>query len=218
MIPGNIKLLELYAGSRSVGKEAEKLGIEVFSVDIEPFTNIDLVGDIMQLDLAQIPFKPNIIWASPPCPKFSVLRIYQNWNNNKGFYTPKGKAPKEAIAMVKHTIRIIQQLQPDYYFIENPRGMLRKMKFMERLPIRNTVTYCQYGYDYMKPTDIWTNCETWNPKPMCKYGSPCHIAAPTGGASGLQVLPGGSFEKSKIPVELCKEVLLSSLSAIKATA
>ena len=28
-----MKLLELYAGSRSVGKVAEKLGFEVFSVD-----------------------------------------------------------------------------------------------------------------------------------------------------------------------------------------
>jgi len=38
-----MKLLELFAGSRSVGKEAEKLGMEVFSVDVKDFENIDLI-------------------------------------------------------------------------------------------------------------------------------------------------------------------------------
>ena len=41
-----MKLLELFAGSRSVGKEAEKLGIDVFSVDWTDYENINLVKDI----------------------------------------------------------------------------------------------------------------------------------------------------------------------------
>ena len=35
-------------------------------------------------------------------------------------------------------------LSPTWWFIENPRGGMRKMDFMSGLP-RHTVTYCQYG-------------------------------------------------------------------------
>jgi hypothetical protein len=45
-----MKILELFAGSRSIGKEAEALGHEVFSVDIEAFEGIDYVTDIMDFD------------------------------------------------------------------------------------------------------------------------------------------------------------------------
>src|SRR3990167_3554246 len=55
---------------------------------------------------------------------------------------------------------------------ENPRGVLRKMPFMKDF-IRHTVSYCQYGDNRMKPTDIWTNALFWKPKPICKNGSPC---------------------------------------------
>ena len=41
-----MRVLELFAGSRSLGKVAEELGYEVFSVDIKDFDNIDLVKDM----------------------------------------------------------------------------------------------------------------------------------------------------------------------------
>ena len=44
-----MKVLELFAGSRSIGKTAESLGMEVFSVDINNFENINLVKDILHL-------------------------------------------------------------------------------------------------------------------------------------------------------------------------
>lgn len=43
-----IKLLELFAGSRSIGKEADKMRMEVFSVDWTPYDKIDLVIDVNQ--------------------------------------------------------------------------------------------------------------------------------------------------------------------------
>lgn len=42
-----MKLLELFAGSRSVGIEAERQGFEVFSVDWTPYKDIDLVMEWM---------------------------------------------------------------------------------------------------------------------------------------------------------------------------
>ena len=58
-----MNVLELFAGSRSIGKEAEKQGHKVFSVDINAFDGIDLVQDIEFLTLDMIPFKPNMIFG-----------------------------------------------------------------------------------------------------------------------------------------------------------
>jgi site-specific DNA-cytosine methylase len=76
------KLLELFAGSRSVGKEAEKLGYEVFSSDINEFDGIDYAVDINNFDVSKVPFIPSVIWASPPCTYFSVASIGKHWNKD----------------------------------------------------------------------------------------------------------------------------------------
>jgi hypothetical protein len=83
------------------------------------------------------------------------------------------------------------------------------MPFMEKYK-RHTVTYCQYGDDRMKPTDIWTNSNVWVPRPMCKNGAPCHIAAPRGSKTGTQGR-SNAYERSKIPEDLCQEILKSCL-------
>ena len=78
------------------------------------------------------------------------------------------------------------------------------MAFMDGLH-RNTVTYCQYGDDRMKPTDIWTNFKEWIPKDMCKNGNPCHISAPRGSKTGTQGLKG-AIERGVIPPALFNEI------------
>ena len=118
-------------------------------------------------------------------------------------------------AFVLKTLELIDELKPKYWFIENPVGLLRKFKFMKKLP-RKTVTYCQYGTDYMKPTDIWTNATGWIPRKMCKNGDDCHTEARrvsrTGiqGNGGLRQSTGWSKEarvkRAIIPKELCNEI------------
>ena len=70
-----MKILELFAGSRSIGKIAEQCGFEVFSVDVKQFEGIDLVKDIEFLTVEDIPFKPDMIWASTPCTTYSLAAI-----------------------------------------------------------------------------------------------------------------------------------------------
>lgn len=204
-----MKVLELFAGSRSIGKEAEKLGYNVFSSDINNFDEIDYVISILDFDVTKVPFKPDVIWASPPCTGFSVAAIGHHWSGGKGAYIPKTDTARLGIELVKKTIEIIEYFQPTYWFMENPRGVLRKLDVVKNLP-RQSVTYCQYGDERMKPTDIWTNSIMWVPRPMCKNGDPCHVAAPRGSRTGTQGR-ANAYERSKIPSELCYEILKSCL-------
>ena len=75
---------------------------------------------------------------------------------------------------------------------------------MQDLP-RSTVTYCQYGESRMKPTDLWHNLP-WTPRQICKNGMDCHESAPRGSQSGTQGLKG-NYERSKVPSELCNEII-----------
>jgi hypothetical protein len=204
-----MKLLELFAGSRSVGKAAEKLGYEIFSSDLIEFEGIHYPISILDFDVNKVPFKPDVIWASPPCTGFSVAAIGHHWSGGKGAYIPKTDTAKLGIELVKKTIEIIEHFQPKYWFMENPRGVLRKLEVVKDLP-RKSVTYCQYGDERMKPTDIWTNSDVWIPRPMCKNGDPCHVAAPRGSRTGTQGR-ANAYERSKIPDELCLEILKSCI-------
>src|SRR5680860_95771 len=187
-----MKTLELFAGSRSFSKVAEELGHEIFTTDIEQFGKIDYITNILEFDYSKVPYIPDIIWASPPCTGFSVASIGHHWTGGKGAYIPKTETAKLGIVLVEKTLEIIrhyQELNPNLiWYMENPRGILRKMKCVEFLPYHHTITYCQYGDDRMKPTDIWTNDKNWTPRPMCKNGNPCHISAPRGSRTGTQGL------------------------------
>jgi hypothetical protein len=204
-----MNILELFAGSKSIGNVAEQLGMNVYSSDIEQFGGIDYVVDILEFDVNKVPFKPDVIWASPPCTGFSVAAIGRNWTKTDGDAIPKSDTARLGIELVKKTIEIIDYFNPKYFFIENPRGMLRKLQIMQRFK-RHSVTYCQYGDSRMKPTDIWTNSETWTPRPVCKNGDTCHISAPRGSRTGTQGL-ANAFERSKIPNQLCEEILKSCI-------
>lgn len=205
-----MKVLELFAGTRSIGKAFEEKGHEVFSVEWDrSFENIDLYKDIYELSAKEILDKfgkPDVIWASPDCSSYSIAAIsHHRKREENGNLAPVSEYAKFCDRVNQHTLNLIMTLSPKYWFIENPRGGMRKMDFMHGLP-RYTVTYCQYGDTRMKPTDIWTNHPDPKFKPMCKNGDQCHEKAPRGSRTGTQGL-NGSKERSVIPVELCRHIV-----------
>ena len=204
-----MNILELFAGSRSIGKVGDKLGMNVFSVDWEKYEDIDLCIDVAKLKKEDIPFVPDFVWASPDCTTYSIAAISTHRNNTE----PKSEYAKKCDTTNQHFISLIKEwleINPDMvFFIENPRGMLRKMPWMQEFK-RHTIWYCVYGDERAKPTDIWTNSDKWIPKPVCHNGNKeCHhVPAPRGSKTGTQGRKG-SYERSKIPEKLCYEVLES---------
>jgi site-specific DNA-cytosine methylase len=211
-----MKILELFAGSRSIGKAAEKLGHEVFSVDWTAYEGIDLVKDISDLQIDDLPWIPDMIWAAPDCTTYSIAAISHHRNGT----IPTSDYAKKCDGVNVHVMFLINRLL-DYnkdlkWFIENPRGMMRKMPWMIGLP-RVTIWYCTYGDDRAKPTDIWSNhiyslfnTDGWNPKPPCHNDNEhCHHEkAPRGSKTGTQGL-SGSYERSMYPERLCIDVINS---------
>ena len=215
-----MNVLELFAGSRSIGKVCDNLGYNVFSSDINSFDNIDYVIDINKFDVSVVPFIPDFIWASPPCTYFSVASIGKHWNKNN---TPKSDNALKGVEYVKSTLKIINYfklLNPNLnWFMENPRGKLRKLNIVKGLP-RTTVWYCSYGDTRAKPTDIWSNniwnplfnTNGWKPREECFNGNKdCHHeAAPRGSRTGTQGLKG-NYDRSKIPQQLCEDIVKSNI-------
>lgn len=197
-----METIELFCGTKSFSKYARQRGFGAFTVDVEAKFNPDLVADVGKLAASDLPTRPFVLWASPPCQVFSVMAVSKYWNWDG---TPKHPRVFEAQKLVRRTLALIRAVQPHWWFIENPRGKLRKMPFMQGFT-RHTITYCQYGDTRQKPTDIWTNAHWWVPRPMCKPGARCHEAAPRGirntGTLGLR----DAAERSRIPSGLFKEL------------
>lgn len=199
--------IELFSGTKSFSKVAQKLGYDTFTIDNNIDFEPNICCDILELNINTIKDDYNILWASPPCTTFSVASISKHWHPN---YKPKSKESIEGLLILEKTVQIISILKPKIWFIENPRGMMRKIipKLFDKYNIkynRHTITYCQYGDKRMKPTDVWTNSKQWQPRKMCKNGDDCHEPAPRGSKTGTQGLSNAK-ERGIIPAELFKEI------------
>ena len=205
-----MKVLDLFCGTKSIANAFAKRGHQVYTVDWDKRFNPTLAVDIGTLTASDIielcDGVPDVIWASPDCTTYSVAAISKHrWRDWDGNLCPLSDYAQQCDATNKRVIALIKELNPKYWFIENPRGGMRKMDFMQGLP-RYTVTYCKYGDERMKPTDIWTNHPSPNFIPHCKNGDPCHVAAPRGARTGTQGLQN-KIEKARIPVLLCEHIV-----------
>ena len=200
-------VFDFFAGTGSATKAFEDRGHTVIKVELDPYFEAD-ERDILKLTAGELISKygkPDFIWASPPCQKFSVASLGKYWAKSPNGSIPKHPSVYEAIDLIKHTLKLIEDLAPKAWILENPRGMLRKQDFMANYP-RTTITYCQYGDTRMKPTDIWGIVDGWVSRPMCRPMATCHESSPAGtNAGGTGKLKNARL-RSMIPYELGKEL------------
>lgn len=199
-----MKILELFCGTGSFSKAAEERGHEVFTVDILPKFNPSLCKDVMNLKKDDIPFVPDVIWASPPCTEYSHAK-------RTGI-----RKIEQANSIVRKTLQIIQDLNPKIWIIENPQtGLLKKQPVLNTIYCQmdyKDVSYCKYGMPYRKQTRLWTNLSSWHPKPICKkdckfMNGKKHIGSAGNGRKEYTNKNYKREEKYQVPNELCLEII-----------
>lgn len=205
-----MKVLELFSGTECLSDAFRRRGHECFTVDWDKKFPSSLHIDIMELTaemILEMFGHPDIIWGGCDCTTFSVAAIGHHRIKNKatGSLDPKTDKARRADEVNMHTLELIQQLSPRFFFIENPMGGLRSMDYMQGIP-RHLITYCQYGFSYRKATDIFTNHPCPEFKPPCKNGDPCHERAPRGTRCGLQAIKDKAL-RSAYPPELCEHIV-----------
>lgn len=180
-----MRVLELFCGTKSIGKYCARNGIDVVSLDIDAKCEPTHVGDIREWDYKMYPPGHfDIVWSSPPCTHYSVLRTTGGPRDIEGANT-----------IVKKTLEIIDYFAPKIWFMENPAsGYLKHQPFMSSLPYVD-VHYCMYGYPYRKWTRIWTNLQGFAP-PLCKMDCAAMITDPVTGNMRHKGTFGGRNERS----------------------
>ena len=113
-----MRVLELFSGTRSVGKLCDAIGWESVSVDM--ILPADHQCDILLFDYKQYPKDHfDVVWASPPCTEYSKAK-------SRGVRDIEG-----ANKIVLKTLEIIKYFESEYWFLENPQtGKLKEQEFM----------------------------------------------------------------------------------------
>tara|TARA_R110002124_G_scaffold17446_1_gene72875 strand:- start:86 stop:700 length:615 start_codon:yes stop_codon:yes gene_type:complete len=166
------KLLELFAGTHSVGKVLKDqyyiVSVDRDLEDPNEISDLHIKEDILTWDYKQYPPGTfDVIWASPVCSWWSAMRFCWIGRKLKGMDRPLTRedidsdVERYGIPMVDKLIEIIDYFNPTYYFIENPKTG-RMKEYITYLPYYD-VDYCEYGFDYRKRTRIWTNLEGFKP-------------------------------------------------------
>lgn len=203
------KILELMSGTGSIGKAFREQGWEVVSLDISPTYNPTIVADLHTWDQSVYPSGHfDVVWASPVCTHYSCART-------------NAKTPRDldsADRLVQRVLDLIRYFSPKIWAFENPGRpcLLATREIVRGIPYKE-LTYCKYGYDYRKLTYIWTNLDTWSPRPVCTVRSPCASVESGRHPKSAQRAPakvngvrraGDSFSLAQLysmPPELCKE-------------
>ena len=139
-----MRVLELCAGSKSFTKVCQSMGWQCTTVDVNPRYEPDILADVRELE-QNGHFKEgefDVIWASPPCEHYSIAKT--RGERNLPHY--------DSIAIA--CLKIIDEVKPLVWIVENPMGLLRHRPFMFGLK-KWTVDYCMFGAPYRKRTDLF---------------------------------------------------------------
>jgi hypothetical protein len=198
-----MKVLDLFSGSGSFSQAFKDRGHDVTTVDIEPGHHPDIVADVIELQ--SLP-DADMIMGGFPCECFSVASIGTHWGGGRKAYLPQTPEAWRSIALVEHTLDLIDKAAPIFYMLENPRGVARKI-FIERYTC--TVWYCQYGDERAKPTDLFGHLPPSFVPKTCHNGVKDHAEARRGAKTGTQGRKG-AYERSKVPYRLSLELCLAA--------
>jgi len=203
MVPISI---ELFSGSCTVSSVLSRYGFDTYSVDNNPKLNPRICCDILDLNPGQLPGQCAFLWASPDCRYFSRNGDAALWSKRvikyrKYEYTPLCYDTAKALLLIYKTIEIIRTVAPSVWFIENPIGRLRHIPELKSFaPFRYSVNYKDWGFDYSKETDIYSNVYLSYPqKKVQRFGRSV-------------VSVNSKYKRSIVPANLIIDILNQCLS------
>jgi site-specific DNA-cytosine methylase len=197
--------IDLCSGLGGLSQAFVAVGWEVITVDIEPKFNPTFCADITKINGMDIMmhskrgprhYSEVIVVASPPCTAFSVASIPRHWKGG----IPDSEVVK-GLEIFTACIRIISEIKPRRWLIENPRGMLRALIGKPK----TSINLSDFGTPYKKPTDLWGNIML----PMIKERKQWQ-KAPRGSRQGLMAATiRNPAQRSLMPLGLSLAILQS---------
>lgn len=226
--------VDLFSGTGSATKYfRESDDWNVVGIDIDPDREEDIEANIFDIKPEHFEEDIDFVWGSPPCKSFSVANIQNNWTvKSERLRLPQSQKAVNGVGMVFHTLRLIESIDPDYWFMENPRGGLRKIigepqhdrrrqldkellvKEQKDANYPGTVTYCRFGDNVMKPTDLWGEHPESFEYRYCGQGKKCHNSMSRNRKESFQFRNKGS-DRWRVPDGLAEAVFEAVDEAIR---
>jgi len=203
-------ILELFSGTKSIGKVFEKEGHKVISVDIDNYFKPTHNDSIHDFDYKQYDHF-DYIHASPPCRWFSSLQMAQ-YNKMRMIdgnlvyydkYFNEMMIETESDLYVKKALEIINYFKPICWTMENPYSTnpnaLHRRPYMADYKY-SIVDYCQYDYPVRKRTILFNNFNILLNK--CNKKNHTSNIGNTCKSQAQWTL----YERYRIPEKLCKSI------------
>jgi hypothetical protein len=137
-----MKRLKVFSGCTEFGSEVQAFkdrGHDVITLGCGGDVNIK--KDIRDVHFYHAEGYYDFMTFHPPCTEFSKA----NWRAGKC------KDRKPDMSIVEACFRIVKEVKPTFWMIENPQGCLRY--FIGRP--QYCIKYGDYGHYCQKPTDLW---------------------------------------------------------------
>jgi len=206
----------------TVKKALSCLGVEVYSFGVGcgiGHIHLDLSDfEIARWELDKYP-SPDIVFAFPPCETWCFVSVgskrYYTTEPGINLYWKNKFTPfdftnkhidrrKNGINTLETVFKIIEWYKPKYWFIENGVRSLAFAYFKEVLGLvgyKNLTNYYSYGFDYLKPTTIYSNILL-----QLKNNSPNVELAKLGAHLACYSKSELYSYRSRVPVALCLDI------------
>lgn len=165
--------LDLCAGLGGLSQSFEDADDwRVVTVDINPEFDPDICADVLDLRPDDLP-EADVVVGGPPC---TTLSVAGNQTDHYVDGDPNSDQAREHVVLAYHVVGLCRALAPDWWFIENPRGRMRRYLGQPT----GEITLCQYGYEWQKPTDLWGEHPPTFDYRRCSPGASCHVSSQSG--------------------------------------